>query len=109
VPLGALAVAAALAAEVRAAAEALQVAEVVVAAQDHVGAAPAVAPVGAALGHVRLTPEREAAVAPGPGLDLDARAVVQHRDDDRGTRPAPTWCGRAQWVRCTACPTTRSS
>ena len=63
VALGALAVAAALGAEVRAAAEALQVAQVVVAAQHDVAAAAAVAAVGAALGHVRLAPEGQAAVA----------------------------------------------
>ena len=71
VALGALAVAAALGAEVRAAAEALQVAQVVVAAQQHVAAAAAVAAVGPALGHVRLAPERQAAVAARAGADLD--------------------------------------
>ena len=57
VALGALAVTAALGAEVRAAAEGLQVAQGVVAAQDDVAAAAAVAAVGAALGHVRLAAE----------------------------------------------------
>ena len=63
VALGALAVPAALGAEVRAAPEGLQVAQRVVAAQHHVPAAAAVAAVGAALGHVRLAAERQAAVA----------------------------------------------
>ena len=75
---GALAVAAALGAEVRAAAEGLQVAQVVVAAQHDVAAAAAVAAVGAALGHVRLAPEGQAAVAARAGADLDSCAVVQH-------------------------------
>ena len=71
VALRALPVAAALGAEVRAAAEALQVAQVVVAAQHDVAAAAAVAAVRAALGDVRLAPEREAAVAARAGADLD--------------------------------------
>ena len=78
VALGALAVAAALGAEVRAAAEALQVAQVVVAAQHDVAAVAAVAAVRPALGHVRLAPEGQAAVAPRAGAYLDACAVVQH-------------------------------
>ena len=56
----------------------LQVAQVVVAAQDDVAAAPAVAAVGTALGHVRLAAERQAAVAAGPGAYLDPGAVVKH-------------------------------
>jgi L-alanine-DL-glutamate epimerase-like enolase superfamily enzyme len=79
VTLGALTVAAALGAEVRTAAEGLQVAQVVVAAQDHVPAATAVAAVRAALGDVRLAPEGHGAVAALPGEDLDPRAVVQHQ------------------------------
>jgi hypothetical protein len=86
VALGALTVAAALGAEVRAAAEALEVAQVVVAAQHHVAAAAAVAPVGPALWHVRLAPEREAAVAARTGADLDACAVVQHATYHRRRR-----------------------
>ena len=69
--LRALAVPAALGAEVGAPPEALQVAQVVVAAQHHVAAAPAVAAVGPALGHVRLAAERQAAVAAGAGADFD--------------------------------------
>ena len=74
------------------AAEALQVAQVVVAAQHDVAAAAAVAAVGAALGHVRLAAEGQAAVAAPAGADLDACAVVEHRrHDDRprcnGRRP----------------------
>ena len=66
VALRALAVAAAVGAEVRAAAEGLQVAQRVVDAQDDVAAAAAVAAVGAALGHVRLAPERQAPLPPAP-------------------------------------------
>ncbi len=79
VALGALAVPAALRAEVRLAAEALEVAQVVVAAQDDVAAAAAVAAVGPALGDVRLAAERQAAVAARAGAHLDPGAVVEHR------------------------------
>ena len=44
----------------------------------HVAAAAAVAAVRPALGHVRLAPERQAAVAARAGADLDAGAVVEH-------------------------------
>ena len=86
VALGALAVAAALGAEVRAAAEALQVAQVVVAAQHDVAAAAAVAAVGPALGHVRLAPERQAAVAARAGAHFTCRslgALGYVADDER--------------------------
>ena len=63
--------AAAVGAVVAAPAEGLQVAQRVVAAQDHVPAAAAVAAVGAALGHVGLTPEGQRPVAAPPGSDLD--------------------------------------
>ena len=79
VALGALAVPAPLGAEVDAAPEALEVAQVVVAAQEDVAAAAAVAAVRAALGHVRLAPEREGAVAARAGAHLDPGAVVEHR------------------------------
>ena len=107
------AVAAALGAEVRAPAEALQVAQVVVAAQHDVAAAAAVAAVRPALGHVRLAPEREAAVAARAGADLDARAVVEHpaivaegelRASEHARLAGETVaCGHG------SCPTTRSS
>ena len=62
--------AAVLGPEVHAPAERLEVAHGVVAAQHDVAAAAAVAAVGAALGHVRLAPERQAAVTSGTGSDL---------------------------------------
>jgi hypothetical protein len=64
--------------EVRAAAERLEVTERRVADQHHVAAAAAVAAVGAAARHVRLTAEGDDAVAPTAGLDEYARAIVQH-------------------------------
>ena len=78
VALRALAVPAAVGAEVRAPAEGLQVAQRVVDAQDDVTAAAAVAAVGAALGHVRLAPERQRAVAPRAGADLQVGAIGEH-------------------------------
>ena len=83
--LGALAVAAALRAEVRLAAERLQVAQVVVAAQHDVAAAAAVAAVGPALGDVGLAAERQAAVAAGARLHLDPGSVVEHGLDVRAS------------------------
>ena len=83
VALGALAVAAPLRAEVRLAAERLQVAQVVVAAQDDVAAAAAVAAVGPALGDVGLAAERQAAVAACARLHFDPGTVVEHRGDRR--------------------------
>ena len=77
--LGALAVAAALGAVVGAALERLQVAQRVVAAQHDVAAAAAVAAVRAALGDVRLPPERDDAVAAPAGADFDPRAVGEHQ------------------------------
>ncbi len=97
VPLGALAVAAPLGAEVRAPAEALEVAQVVVAAQHDVAAGAAVAAVGAALGHVRLPPEGQAAVAARSRADLDSCTVVEH-----GQARPRFYCGAA-------CPTTKRS
>ncbi len=75
-PERALAVAAALGLEVRAPAEALQVPERVVAHEHDVATAPAVAAVGAALGHVRLAAEAQAAVAAAAGLDVNARSIL---------------------------------
>ena len=79
VALRALAVAAAPGAVVGLAPEALQVAQRVVADEHDVAAAPAVAAVGAAARHVRFAAEAHAAVAAGAGLDVDSRAIVQHR------------------------------
>ena len=78
VALGALAVAAAVGAVVRAALEGLQVAQRVVAAQHHVAAAAAVAAVGPALGHVRLAAERQTAVPTGSGAHFDSGLVGEH-------------------------------
>ena len=69
---------AALGAVLAAPAEGLQVAQRVVAAQDHVAAAAAVAAVGAALGDVGFAPEGQRTVAAAPGPDLDSRAIGQH-------------------------------
>src|SRR5512140_3224204 len=62
--------------EVRAAPEALEIAQRVVAHQDDVAAAPAVATIRSALRHVRLAPEAQAAVAAGAGRDVDSRAIL---------------------------------
>jgi hypothetical protein len=62
--------------EVRATPEALEVAQRVVAHEHNVAAAPAVAAVGAALGHVGLAPEAEAPVAAGSGRYVDARSIL---------------------------------
>ena len=59
--------------------ERLQVAQRVVADEHDVAAAAAVAAVGAAARHVRFAAEAHAAVAAGAGLDVDSRAIVQHR------------------------------
>ena len=75
--------AAALGPEVHAPAERLQVAQRVVAAQHDVAAAAAVAAVGTALGHVRLAPERQAAVAAGAGSDLELSSIGEHRAEVR--------------------------
>jgi hypothetical protein len=74
----ALAVASAVGLVMGLALERLQVAVGVVAEQHDVAAVPAVAPVRAALGNVRLATERHAAVAAAARLDVDARLVVQH-------------------------------
>ena len=77
--LGALAVPAARGLEVRAAVELGQVAPGVVAHQHHVAAAPAVATVGPALGHVGLAAERNGPVAAGAAAHEDPGSVVEHR------------------------------
>ena len=82
----ALAVPAAAGAEVRRALEELEVAQVVVAAQDHVAAAAAVAAVRAALGHVRLAAERHA-----------SRCPPRHRAPRSG--PCPPACRRTRYPR----------
>ena len=86
----ALAVPAAAGAEVRRALEELQVAQVVVAAQDHVAAAAAVAAVGTALGDVRLAAERHGAVAARATAHLDPGLVRQHVGG-HGYPGAPPW------------------
>ena len=62
--------------EVSRASVALEVAHRVVADEDHVAAAAAVAAVGSAAGHVGFPPEAETAVAAGTGLDVNASAVL---------------------------------
>ena len=59
-------------------AEGLQVAQRVVAAQDHVAAAAAIAAVGATLRYMGLAPEGQRTIAAAPGPDLDSRAIGQH-------------------------------
>ena len=63
---------------VTAPAEGLEVAQRVVAAQDHVAAAAAIAAVGATLGDMGLAPEGQRTIAAAPGPDLDSRAIGQH-------------------------------
>ena len=70
---------AATGAMVPAAAEVAEVAQIGVGDDHDVAAVAAVAAVGAALGHVRLAPEADAAGTAGACLDLDCRAVVEHR------------------------------
>src|SRR5271166_5915061 len=72
--------AAATCAVVALALEALQVSQRLVAHDEHIAAAPAVAAVGTAARHVRFAAEAHAAVAAGSGLDVDPRAIVQHAD-----------------------------
>ena len=66
----------------RLAPEGLEVPERIVADQEHVTAAAAVAAVGAAARHVRLAAEAEAAVAAGAGLDVDASPILHCHDAD---------------------------
>ncbi len=75
---------------VRPSAEALQVAQGVVAHEDDRSAVSPVAAVGSPAGDVGFPAEARAAVAAGPGLDVDPRAIVKHalhrdsRADRRG-------------------------
>jgi hypothetical protein len=57
----------------------LEIAQRGVADQYDVSPAATVAAVGAALGHMGLATEAQAAVAAGPGLDVNARSIL-HRD-----------------------------
>ena len=70
--------AASLRLEVRPTAECLQIAERVVADENDVAPAAAVAAVRPALRHVRFAAEAEAAVASGAGPHMDSSAIV-HR------------------------------
>ena len=54
---------------------------------QHVAAAPAVAAVGPAPGHVGFAAEADGAVTARPGLDMDSCAVVEHPASNRD-RPA---------------------
>jgi hypothetical protein len=74
-----LSVDAALRPEVRGGAEAVEVAQVGPGHQDDVAAVTAVTAVRPALGDELLAPEADAAVAPAAALDLDRRAVGEHR------------------------------
>ena len=56
-------------------AEPAQVDDLVVSDDDDVATPPAVAPIGAALGRVCLTAEREASVPPASRLDVDLGPV----------------------------------
>jgi|NGEPerStandDraft_6_1074524.scaffolds.fasta_scaffold61231_2 hypothetical protein len=59
-----------------AAAVAGQVPKRIVTDEHHVSPTATIATVGAALGNMRLAPEAQAAVAPGPGLNVDASSIV---------------------------------
>jgi hypothetical protein len=61
---------------VGAALEAVQVAQGGVADEHHLSPTPPVAAVGPAARHLGFAAKAHAAVAPGPGLDVDARAIV---------------------------------
>ena len=56
-------------------AEPRQVGDLFVGHDDHVTAPTTVAPVRTALGHTRLSAEREPTLAPVPTFDVDARPV----------------------------------
>ena len=92
VALRARAVPAAPRAVVAAALEALQVAQRVIAHDDHVSPAPAVAAIGAAARHVGFAAKAHAAVAAGACLDVDPRAIVKHADH----RDSSDTCGRTR-------------
>jgi NADP-dependent 3-hydroxy acid dehydrogenase YdfG len=76
VPERPLSVATASGLEVRGAPVALEIAQRVVANEDHVAAATAVAAVGSAARHMRFAAEAETAIAAGSCLDVDASAVL---------------------------------
>ena len=65
---------------VGAAGEALQVAQGVLAEQDHVSSTSAVPPVGAPAGDVRFAAEARTSVSSRARLDVDACAIVEHRE-----------------------------
>jgi hypothetical protein len=64
--------------EAGAAAKAGEVAERGIDDEDDVAPAAAIAPIGTALRHVRLAPERDHTVAAGAAPHVDTRAVVEH-------------------------------
>ena len=80
-----LAVAAAAACEAALALEERKVAKIGIGDEDDIAAVAAVAAVGAAPGHVLLTPEAERAVAAAAPTHLDAGPVVEHKSP-RGWR-----------------------
>jgi hypothetical protein len=65
-------------AKVTAASQRREVAPLGVADEHDVTAAPAVAAVGAAAGHMRLAPEADHAVSATAALHVDLRSVVEH-------------------------------
>jgi hypothetical protein len=79
VTLRALAVTAAPGAVMRLAPKRLQVAQRVVAHQHDSATATAVAAVGPATRNVGFTAKAHASVSAGARLDVDSRAIVQHR------------------------------
>jgi len=58
--------------------KARQVAEIRIGYENDISAGTSVAAVGPALRHVLLAPEAHRAVPAAPGLDPDARAIVEH-------------------------------
>src|SRR4051812_20377404 len=74
---------------VRLALEGLQVAQRRIADEHDVAAAPTVAAVRAASGHVRLAAEAHGAIPATAGLHEDPRLVVQHRPRNLGAAPMP--------------------
>jgi hypothetical protein len=79
-------------------AEHLQVAQVPIADDYDVSAATTIATIGPATRYMRLTAERNRPVPAGPGLNEDASAILEHRNQSlrrlNGRKPAKTKHGK---------------
>jgi hypothetical protein len=81
-PIRPLAVTATLGLPVAPPAKDLKVPQRVVADQDDIRPTPAVAPIGTATRHMRLTAKRDRPVPAGAGLYEYARAILEHDVND---------------------------